>query len=140
MIGNSYADDTLAYAARIAGSYGINVNLWDAFIASCTIDMHYSNIQSGATSYSMRRMNGDSWDYRDNKSLTEILNFTDWDIITFQQASAVVGLPDSYNNLGNLVTAVKGIVGDDVSLKWYSTWANDNDYMKTLTPNPIHYL
>ena len=129
MIGNSYADDTVAYANRIAASYGITVNLWDAYIASCTVDMHYNNLLDSTASYSMRRINEGIWDYRDNKTLTEILNFADWDIITFQQASAVVGLPASYNNLGSLVSKVRDIVGNGPSFKWYSTWANDNDYM-----------
>ena len=128
MIGNSFADDTLFYSARIAGSYGINLNLYDAYIAGCTLNQHYSNLQSGAQSYSMRSMNGNQWDYQDSMSLSGIIDSHTWDIITFQQASAEVGRPDSYSNLSNLVGLVRNMVGPTVKFYWHQTWAYDSDY------------
>ena len=111
MIGNSFADDTVFYSRRIANSYGINIEIHDAYIAGCTIDQHYNNILSDATSYSMRSTdeNG-SWVYANNKSLDYIVTYKDWDIITFQQASAQVGRDGTYSNLTNLVDEVKSRV------------------------------
>ena len=91
MIGNSFADDTLFYANRIAAAYGININLYDAYIAGCTINTHWANLQSGGGEYSMRNIVNGGWNYADNMSLTSIINSRTWDIITFQQASAEVG-------------------------------------------------
>ena len=128
MIGNSFADDTVYYSARVANGFGINLEIYDAYIAGCTIDTHYSNLQSGATSYSMRSMNGETWSYQNEKSLTDIINYKDWDIITFQQASGSIGRSDSYSNLTNLVNGVRSIVGNHPKFYWYQTWAYDADY------------
>lgn len=128
MIGNSFADDTVFYSQRIANSLGISVELYDAYIGGCTIDNHYANIQNGATTYSMRSMNGSNWNYQDNMSLGDIVTYTDWDIITFQQASAEVGRPGKYSNLVNLVNEVKSRVTGNPKYYWHQTWAYDKDY------------
>ena len=128
MIGNSFADDTVYYLERIANSIGINIEFYDAYIAGCTIDTHYSNIKSGATSYSMRSMIGASWNYQNNMSLGDIVTYKPWDIITFQQASAAVGRNTSYGNLINLVNEVKARVTGTPKYYWHQTWAYDNDY------------
>ena len=128
MIGNSFADDTVFYSKRVAESYGITLNIYDAYIASCTIDMHYSNIQSNAASYSMRSTNGNNWVYEDNMGLVDIIESNTWDVITFQQASGSIGRPASYGNLANLVGEVRTLVGSTPKFYWYQTWAYDKDY------------
>ena len=129
MIGNSFADDTVFYSRRIANSYGINIEIHDAYIAGCTIDQHYNNILSDATSYSMRSTdeNG-SWVYVNDKSLDYIVTYKDWDIITFQQASAQVGRVGTYSNLTNLVDEVKARVTGNPKYYWHQTWAYDNGH------------
>lgn len=128
MIGNSFSDDTIFYANRIAGAYGITLNIYDAYIAGCTIDTHYSNLNSGSATYSMRSINNGSWVYNDNMSLTDIINSRTWDVITFQQASAEVGRSSTYSNLSNLVNGVRSITGSNPKFYWYQTWAYDKDY------------
>ena len=128
MIGNSFADDTLFYAARIAQSYGININLFDSYIASCTIDKHYTNLSNNSATYSMRTMDNDQWVYSDNMTLTQILQHKTWDVVTFQQASAEVGRESSYSNLTNLVNSVKSVLGYTPRMMWHQTWAYDNSY------------
>lgn len=128
MIGNSFADDTVFYAQRVAASYGINIEIYNSYIASCTIDMHYNNLIQDKNSYSMRSMNGNIWDYRDNKTLNEIINYRTWDVISFQQASAQVGRHDSYSNLTNFVDEVEDRISNSPKLVWYQTWAYDHDY------------
>ena len=128
MIGNSFADDTIFYASRVAASYGINLNIYDAYIGGCTLDTHYSNLLSNDPAYSMRSVNGNTWNYQDNMSLTSIINSNTWDIITFQQASGSVGRHESYSNLSNLVSGVRSLVGQTPRFYWYQTWAYDSDY------------
>lgn len=128
MIGNSFADDTVFYTARIANSLGINIEMYDAYIAGCTINTHYNNIRSDDTPYSMRSMNGSSWNYQNNMSLANIVKYKPWDIITFQQASAEIGRPTSYSNIVNLVNEVKNLVTGNPKYYWHQTWAYDNDY------------
>ena len=128
MIGNSFADDTLFYEERIAESYGISLDLYDAYIAGCTINQHYTNLTNGNATYSMRNMIGDSWNYSDDMTLEDIISSHTWDIITFQQASAEIGRPTSYSNLENLVTAVRTLVGPSPKFYWHQTWAYDKEY------------
>ena len=128
MIGNSFADDTVFYTSRVASSYGININLYDAYIAGCTVDQHYTNLNNGNTAYSMRHIENNDWVYDNSMSLGDIIDSNTWDIITFQQASAEVGLPDCYSNLSNLVSAVRTRVGDGPKFYWHQTWAYDSEY------------
>ena len=128
MIGNSFADDTVFFSKRAAASYGITLNIFDAYIASCDIDKHYSNLSNEKADYSMRSTNGDEWSYQDNMTLSQIINSNTWDIITFQQASAQVGRTGTYSNLSNLVSSVRSLVGSDPRFYWYQTWAYDDDY------------
>ena len=128
MIGNSFADDTIFYAARVASSYGINLNIYNSYIASCTIDQHYNNLLSGSSTYSMRSMNDSEWDYENNVTLEYILNSHHWDVISFQQASSGVGRSSTYSNLDNLVNEVKLTIGYTPRFIWNLTWAYDHDY------------
>lgn len=128
MIGNSFADDTIYYANRVAASYGITLNIYNSYIAGCTINTHYANMTNGTYPYSMRSMNNGSWVYEDNMSLPDIIDSHTWDVITFQQASAEVGRSNTYANLSNLVNAVRSRVGSTPKFYWHQTWAYDKDY------------
>ena len=128
MIGNSFADDTIYHAKRAAASYGINLDIYDAYIGGCTLNQHYANIQSGDAVYRMGSMNGDRWIYESNVSLSYIVTSNTWDVITFQQASAEIGRQGTYSNLGNLVQAVKDIALGNPKYYWHQTWAYDYDY------------
>ena len=76
----------------------------------------------------MRSMNGSSWNYQNEMSLNDIVTYKDWDIITFQQASAEIGRTGTYSNLVNLVNEVKGLVTGSPKYYWHQTWAYDFDY------------
>lgn len=128
MIGNSFADDTVYFSQRVAASYGINLTIYDAYIAGCTIDTHYSNLTNDTAAYSMRTVVGENWQYQDSKTLTQIINSNTWDIITFQQASAQIGRSGTYSNLSNLKNAVSSLVPNNPEYCWYQTWAYDSDY------------
>ena len=130
MIGNSFADDTIYYASRIAQSYGINLNIFNSYIAGCTVNKHYENLTTDAALYSMRSMNNDSWVYNDNMTLDAIIQTRQWDIITFQQASAEVGRNSSYSNLANLVNEVKNRLDYSPRIMWHQTWAYDYSYQE----------
>lgn len=143
MVGNSFSDDTIFYASRIAESYGINLELYDAYIASCTIDIHYNKLTNNNADYSLRSMNGSEWNYLNNQTLTSILNYESWDIITVQQASSAIGRASSYSNLSNLVNGIRNVVGSNPKLYWYQTWSYDstymeyNDYFSYFNNNPV---
>lgn len=131
MIGNSFADDTIYYAKNIANAYGINLNIYNSYIGGCTVDKHYANLTSNVsnTEYSMRSTNENGWVYNNGMTLTQIINSHTWDIVTFQQASAEIGRPNSYGNLTNLVSEVRSLTGTTTRNYWYQTWAYDHDYM-----------
>ena len=128
MIGNSFAEDTTRYSSSIAESYNINLNLYAAYKASCSIDTHYSNLINDTVAYSMRGYPGGEYSNVDDLTLTQIINSRTWDIITFQQASAQIGRTGTYSNLSNLVNAVRNLVGSGPKFYWYQTWSYDTDY------------
>ena len=128
MIGNSFADDTIFYANRIASAYGITLNIYNSYIAGCTINTHYSNLTNGTAPYSMRSINNGQWVYVNDMSLPDIINSNTWDVVTFQQASAEVGRSNLYSNLSNFVSYVRSMVGASPKFYWYQTWAYDSDY------------
>ena len=128
MIGNSFADDTIFYASRVAASYGINLNIYNSYIAGCTINTHCSNLINDTASYVRHSMNGTEWDYVYDQTLGQIIDSHTWDIITFQQASAEVGRANSYANLTNLASEVRSRVGNNPKFYWHQTWAYDSDY------------
>ena len=133
MIGNSFSDDTIYYASQIANSYGITVNVFDAYVASCTIDMHYNYLTNNSAVYTGKTVSGGSFVNLTDKTLTEILNYKTWDIITFQQGSAVSGLTSSYSHLEDLVEGVRAIVGNTPIFDWYQTWSYDSGLMDSST-------
>lgn len=133
MIGNSFADDTVRFASLAAKSYGINLNIYGAYIASCTLDLHYNNWVNNTATYSCRSMNGESWVYEDNKTLPQIVDKMSWDYITFQQASQYVGAKSSYSHLSDLMSLVRARAGEKPIFKWHQTWAYENDYMFNTT-------
>lgn len=129
MIGNSFADDTLRYTKAIANSYGINLDMYDAYIGSCTIDTHYTNLTNGSTDYTMKQsvLNGEM-NETSGRTLPSIINEKTWNVITFQQASSGAGTASTFSNLGNLVSGVRTLVGSSPKLFWHQTWAYDSDY------------
>ena len=123
-IGNSFSDDAMEHLAEILVGEGYtDFVLGNLYIGGCTLDGHMSRINSGAKDYAFRVNTGKGW-----KTVTESiqygLNYTDWDIVTVQQASGYSGISSSFGNLQNIINYVKSTVKNpDLKIYWHMTWA-----------------
>lgn len=123
-IGNSFSVDAMQHLAIILKDAGVeSISLGNFFIGGCTLETHYNNIKSGAVAYEFYVNRGDGWTHTTENIDTGIL-YDDWDIITFQQASAKSGQPESYTYLEPIIEHVKATATNpNVKFLWHMTWA-----------------
>ncbi len=135
-IGNSFSDDAMEHLAEILVGEGYtDFILGNLYIGGCTLDGHMNRIDSGAKDYSFRVNTGSGWNTV-TESIQYGLSYTDWDIITVQQASGYSGIPDSFGNLQSIIDYVRITLNDpDLKIYWHMTWAyqgnsNHSDFPK----------
>lgn len=129
-IGNSFSDDTSEHMPNILKSLGYtDFEVCNLYIGGCTIDTHYYNVQTNAATYEMRYYKSGSYSWTQQygnkmQSLDYAIKFSDWDIISIQQASGSSGMPNTYFNLDSLAKMVKEkTTNENVRLVFNMTWA-----------------
>ena len=123
-IGNSFSQDAVEqYLWNLFNAAGKKVIIGDLYIGGCSLETHYANSQSGAEDYYYRKIvEGEKTETR--SSLAAGLTDEKWDYVSFQQVSGLSGQAETYEPyLGNLITYVKGKVGDKATLLLHQTWA-----------------
>jgi len=128
-IGNSFSSDTMEYLYYICRAAGYTeIVLGNLYIGSCSLDMHWDNIKSGAGAYIYYKNNAGVWMPNKDKSLSYGLRDEDWDFITLQQKGNDSGNPSSYGNLGNIVNYLtKNKTNENAKIYWHMTWAYHPD-------------
>lgn len=92
-IGNSFSQDAHRWLHDICVEGGVDAYLVNLYIGGCSLETHWTNIDSEEPIPYRYEINA----HQDRKiGLKEALASEDWDIVTFQQASPVSGLPESY--------------------------------------------
>ena len=126
MIGNSFSQDTLKYAAIAAKSAGEELIAHNLYVGGCTLERHVKIMTDGTDDYIFEHFT----DEAEQKGLFKatldagLTYRDDWDIITFQQGSPKSGLPDSYSFLDPLYAYVKEkMAGRNIHYAWNMTWA-----------------
>ena len=95
-IGNSFSVDAMEYLWDICDSAGYDdVTLGNLYIGGCSLDTHWSNMQSNASAYDYYFNDLGFWN-KTKKSIKYALESQDWDIITIQQVSGKSGLINTY--------------------------------------------
>ena len=121
-IGNSFSVDAMEHLAVILKDAGYDeIVLGDLYIGGCSLDTHWSNVQSQSKAYTFYVNKGDSW----TSSTTSIqtgIDYADWDFITIQQVSQDSGRPDTFGNLQNIIDHVKKSK-PKAKIYWHMTWA-----------------
>ena len=123
-IGNSFSQDAVEqYLWNLFNAAGKKVIIGDLYIGGCSLETHYNNSQSDAADYYYRKIvDGEKTETR--SSLAAGLTDEKWDYVSFQQVSGLSGQADTYEPyLGNLITFVRGKVGDKATLLLHQTWA-----------------
>lgn len=125
-IGNSFSDDAMEqYLWEICEAGGVEtLVLANLYIAGCSLDTHWLNIQNQTAAYLYRKNTTGSFVDTKYKTLQYGLADEDWDFITIQQSSGSSGLPDSYGNLANIAQYVqKNKTNPYAKVYWHMTWA-----------------
>jgi len=124
-IGNSFSEDAVEqYLYELAAAQGDSLVIGNAYIPSCSIDMHVDNMKTSAKKYAFRKVVGGTKIEEKNVSLQRIILDEPWDIITLQQASSLSGIADSYKQLPTLERSVKLLATNEkVDIWWHMTWA-----------------
>lgn len=123
-IGNSFSQDAVEqYLWNLFNAAGKKVIIGDLYIGGCSLETHYNNSQSDAEEYYYRKIvDGQKTETR--ASLAGGLTDEKWDYVSFQQVSGLSGQADTYEPyLGNLITYVRGKVGDKATFLLHQTWA-----------------
>ncbi len=128
-IGNSFSVDAMEYLWDIFEDAGFDdIVLGNLYIGGCSLDTHWSNIQSGAKAYTYYKNDFGSWSQNKNCALLPALEDEDWDIITIQQVSQNSGMPETFGNLQNIIDYVnEKKTNKDAKLYWHMTWAYQAD-------------
>lgn len=124
-VGNSFSEDTTAYLWYICNAAGYNdIVIANLYIGSCSLDMHWDNIRTGANAYTYYRCTTGRWETIKNKSVAYALADADWDFITIHQKGNDSGNPGSYGNLSNILNYLdRNKPNKDTKIYWNMTWA-----------------
>ena len=129
-IGNSFSQDAVEqYLFELAKAQGDSLVIGNAYIGGCSIERHYNNLRNDADEYAYRKVIGGIKGEHKKMTLQQIIRDEPWDIITFQQASQLSGLPDSFVFLPSLIRQVKTYCSNlRTKFAWHMTWAYANDF------------
>lgn len=136
-IGNSFSEDALDYHFHgICEASGKDVIVGNLYIGGCPIERHLLNARTDSAAYRFRRIGLDGATITaNNVRLGDAIGSDSWDFISFQQASGVSGLYESYAGLPELIAYVADRSGDDTDFLWHQTWAYSTDSNHGEFPN-----
>ena len=129
MIGNSFAQDTLAYAPAVAESMGLTLEAYNLYIGGCSLERHLSEAITASKNYVLEHYRADlKHEYTAGSSIDDGLSLLLWDTVTFQQASRASGIPESYRPLDELRAYVGKRIPKTARQLWHMTWAYQADF------------
>ena len=123
-IGNSFSDDAHRYLRAIAKKEGVEIETLNLCIGGCSLELHASNIESGAKSY-LFHYNGDV-ECNDLISMEEGITMREWDVVTLQQVSLLSFKEDSfYPHINKVADYVRKKL-PNAKIYIHQTWAYEN--------------
>jgi hypothetical protein len=126
-VGNSFSVDGMEYLWQLAHDGGVEeIILGNLYIGGCSLDMHWSNIQSDAAKYTYYKNTKGEWTETEKTAISTAIADEDWDFVTLQQVSAKSGLPDSYGNVNNVINHLASEL-PNAKFFWHQTWAYQHD-------------
>ena len=133
-ISNSYGKNALWELYDICRSEGVkNVDIAVMYIAGCSLDQHWENIQNNNAAYEVFRNNNGKWISTPNCTIDSLLAEGDWDVITTQNSSYWSGNSKGFDNLDNVADYIKGKCPNS-KLIWHHIWSYQEG-SEWLTPN-----
>ena len=133
-IGNSFSVDAMEYLWHIFKDAGYDrVELGNLYIGGCSLDTHWSKIQSGRASYTYYENTYGNWK-SSTSSANAAIKAKDWDIITVQQSSDFSGVASSYSNLNNILRYIENNTPEKTKILWHMTWAYQSNSTHSAFP------
>lgn len=138
-IGNSFAENASVYASEIAYANGQQLTYGYLKYPSCTLEQHLNAALNDLAVFKFQLTDptgkktvvksGDGVSFtpadgntnENGATIKEALEYTDWDIIVFQQESSNARYYETYSYLGDLIEYVKGIC-PDAELMFHEVW------------------
>ena len=136
-IGNSFSQDAIEQNLwELFHEEGTVAIIGNLYIGGCTLQRHFFNAQNDRPDYMYRKVvDGVRTEYP-NWTLEMGLADEPWDVVSFQQASGVSGMYETYQPyLRALVRFVGERTPDDVRFVWHQTWAYSADSTHPEFPN-----
>ncbi len=132
-IGNSFSVDAMTYLWDVFHIAGFEeIVLGNLYIGGCDLDTHWSNMQSGAASYTYYKNTTGIQETIEKQDLASVLKSDTWDFITVQQSSPNSGLASTYGNLQNITDYItKNKTNPNAKLFWHMTWAYQKNSTQT---------
>ncbi|OCS82847.1 DUF4886 domain-containing protein [Caryophanon tenue] len=130
-IGNSFSEDTSLYLYNIAKSNGKNAVVAEAHIGGIGLEGHWRNIQQNKASYRYVRYEAKGWSQQRGKTLRQVLQSDDWDVVFMQQNSPNSGDYSTFQPyLNNIRDYVLKTVKNPTRVKTglNATWAYATSY------------
>lgn len=123
-IGNSFSTDAHKWLHKLAKINGIDITTANLFIGGCSLETHWENVRENNAFYDYE-LNGNEGNCK--ISIDKALKLDEWDVITFQQASSMSGMPETFEPyLSNLVNTVRE-AQPKANLFYHQTWAYETD-------------
>ena len=124
-IGNSFSQDAVEqYLWELFDAAGIEAVIGNLYIGGCTLDTHYSNMQSGEGAYAYRKVVDGEKTETAGFSLLNGITDENWDYISLQQASGSSGQYSTYTHLPELIQYVRdNALNQDMQVAFHQTWA-----------------
>ncbi|MBR5473720.1 MAG: DUF4886 domain-containing protein [Clostridia bacterium] len=133
-ISNSYGKNALWELYDICKAEGVKeIDIAVMYIAGCSLDKHWENIQNNNAEYEVFRNNNGNWTSTQNCTIDSLLAEGDWDVITTQNSSGLSGKTDGYQNLNNVADYIKSKCPNS-KLVWHQIWGYQEG-SQWLTPN-----
>ncbi len=133
VIGHSYSKNAVWQLYDICHQAGVKeIDIATMYIAGCSLDAHWENIQKNAGAYEVFRNNSGKWNSTLNRSIDSLLNEGDWDIIVLQNSPGGAARENAFNNFDNVVNYVSGKC-PSAKLLWHMTWGftQSSEWMDT---------
>ncbi len=131
-VGNSFAVDTMEYAANIAQSLGIvRVKFGTLYVGGCSIQMHYEHAMDDAGVYTYYVNEGEGWESTPNYKISDAVKSDDWDWIAIQHGTHGASRYTSaecYDRLDALIDYLKSLAPAHVKIAFNLTWLGESTH------------
>ena len=131
-VGNSFAVDTMEYAANIAQSLGIvRVKFGTLYVGGCSIQMHYEHAMDDAGVYTYYVNEGEGWESTPNYKISDAVKSDDWDWIAIQHGTHGASRytsPECYDRLDALIDYLKSLAPAHVKIAFNLTWLGESTH------------